>query len=264
MTSPTSTNLLRDKFVLHWLDESRSHRIMWMLELLELDYEVEVYLRDPDTWRGPKELFQIHPLGKAPVLEIMFADGRPLIKLAETGFIMQYLLTHYDPNHLLSSKDENEQLMIDYFVHYSEGTLQPILITMLINTSVKRIAPVGLKTVAKMLSKGLNNGYYIHEFYLNLEYLETRLRSEGTGFFVAGRLTAADIILSFPIYENLFDNEAGVKECSGETDLFRKFPQLGAWSDRIHNDALYSRISDVMRQKTHEMRQQQSRPKGKS
>lgn len=258
MTSPTiSRNKPRDKFTLFWLDDSRAHRVMWMLELLELDYEVDIYVRDPETWRGPKELFLVHPLGKAPILEVAFADGRPLVQLAETGLIMQYLLKHYDPNCLLSSRDENEQLMIDYFLHYSEGTLQPILITMLINTSMKRVAPIGLKTVAKLLSRGLNHGYYIHEFYLNLDYLEARLRSEGTGFFVAGKLTAADIILSFPVYENLFDNEAGVKECSGETELYRKYPRLGAWSDRVRNDPVYSRISSVMKEKTEEIRHSQ-------
>lgn len=254
MTSTAINSKPRDKFTLYWLDDSRAHRIMWMLELLGLDYEVEVYVRDPETWRGPKDLFLVHPLGKAPILEVSFADGRPPLQLAETGLIMQYLLRKYDPHCLLSSKDDNEQLMIDYFLHYSEGTLQPIIITMLINTSMKRVAPIGLKSVAKLLSRGLNHGYYIHEFYLNLDFLEARLRTEGTGFFVAGKLTAADIMLSFPVHENLFDNEGGVRECCGETELYRKYPQLGAWSDRVRNDPIYSRISDVMKGKTEEIR----------
>ncbi|QFZ27160.1 putative glutathione S-transferase [Clavispora lusitaniae] len=248
-----------DKFTLYWLDESRSHRIMWMLELLGLEYEVDVHLRHPETWRGPAELFNVHPLGKAPVLEIKFADGRPNLQLAETGLIMQYLLKHYDPSFILTPKREDEQLMVDYFIHYSEGTLQPILMAMLINTTAKRVAPIGLKTVAKLVTKGLNNGYYIHEFKLNLEYLNARLREEGTGFFVAGKLTAADIMLSFPVYENLFDNEAGVKECSGETDLYRKFPLLGAWCDKVKNDPIYSRITTVMRRKVEEIRHEKRR-----
>lgn len=242
-----------DKFTLYWLDESRSHRIMWLLELLELDYEVDIYLRDPQTWRGPPELFQLHPLGKAPVLEIKFADGRPDLQLAESGLIVQYLLKHYDPDYKLTPKDPMDQLLVDYYIHYTEGTLQPILITMLINTSVKRIAPLGLKTVAKLLSKGLNYGYYIHEFNLNLEYLNKKLLEQGTGYFVGGKLTGADIMLSFPIYENLFDNEVGVKECSGETNLHRKYPQLSAWCDRVKNDPIYSRITEVMREKVNEL-----------
>lgn len=242
-----------DKFTLYWLDESRSHRIMWLLEILELDYEVDIYLRDPETWRSPPQLFQVHPLGKAPVLDIKFADGRPDLQLAESGLIVQYLLKHYDTQYKLTPKSEMDQLMVDYYIHYTEGTLQPILITMLINTSVKRIAPFGLKTVSKLISKGLNYGYYVHEFNLNLEYLNKKLLEQGTGYFVGGKLTAADIMLSFPIYENLFDNEVGVKECSGETNLHKKYHQLSAWCDRIKNDPIYSRLTEIMRDKVNEL-----------
>lgn len=247
---PNSKN---DKFTLYWLDESRAQRLMWMLEILELEYEVDMYLRDEETWRSPPELFHVHPLGKAPVLEIQFADGSPTLQLAESGLIVQYLLRHYDAKHRLTPKLEEDRLQVDYYIHYTEGTLQPILISMLINTTVKRIAPMGLKTLAKMLSKGLNYGYYLHEFHLNLEYLNNKLRQNGTGYFVSNKLTAADIMLSYPVYENLFDNEVGVKECSGETELHKKYPQLAAWSDMVRNDPVYSRITEVMRNKVDEL-----------
>lgn len=243
----------KDKFTLYWLDESRSHRVLWLLELLELDYEVDIFLRDPETWRAPPELFQVHPLGKAPVLDIKFADGRPDLQLLETGLILKYLLTHYDPEYKFSPKDEGEKLMVDYYLHYSEGTIQPILMSMLINASAKRVAPLGLKTLAKLLSKGLNYGYYIHEWRINMEFLDNQLRKEGTGYFVGGKLTGADIILSFPIYENLFDNEIGALECTGEKDLHKKYPCLGAWCDKVKHNPEYQRITELMRQKVNEL-----------
>lgn len=242
-----------DKFTLYWLDESRTQRLMWLLELLELDYEVDINLRDPETWRGSPELFQVHPLGKAPILEIKFADGRPDLQLAESGLIFQYLLEHYDKDHELMPRSEREQLEVNYYIHYCEGTLQPILLSMLINATAKRIAPFGLKTLAKLLSKGINYGYYLQEFRVNLLFLDMKLRKQGTGYFVGDRLTAADVMLSFPIYENIYDNLQGVKEVSGEKDLVKKYPRLAAWSDMVKNDPIYLRITEVMQQKVNEL-----------
>lgn len=243
----------KDKFVLYWLDESRAHRILWLLELLELDYDVEIFLRHPETWRGPPELFQVHPLGKSPILEIHFYDGSPSLQLAESGLIIQYLLKKYDKQRRFSPKDERDKLLMNYYLHYAEGTLEAILMPMVINTSAKRVAPLGLRSLAKVYSRGMNNGYYIHEFHLNLRYLEDQLRNQGTGYFVGGKLTGADIILSFPLYENLFDNEAGVKECADDTDLFKTYPNLAAWSDRVRHNPAYARISLLMKEKRDEI-----------
>lgn len=198
-------------------------------------------------------MFHVHPLGKAPILEVKFADGRPDLQLAESGLIIQYLLKHYDPHRKFLPKGEREQIKMDYYLHYAEGTLEAILMSMLINSTAKRVAPFGMRTLAKVYSRGVNNGYYIHEYHLNLRYLENQLRNEGTGYFVGGKLTGADIILSFPIYENLFDNEAGVKECADETDLFKKYPNLAAWCDKIKNNPAYMRITEMMRNKVDEM-----------
>lgn len=242
-----------DRFLLHWLDQSRSHRILFMLELLDLDYDVEVYLRHPETWRGPLDLFLVHPSGKSPILEIFFADGRPSLKLAESGLIMQYLLKHYDPFNILNPTSEEEQLRVDYYLHYSEGTLQHIMISMLINSVAKAVAPRGFKSLAKLVTKGLNNGYYTHEWKLNMEFLERRLIEEDTGYFVGNKLTAADIMLTFPIYENVFDNEAGVREITGEKiNLFKSYPHLAAWSDRIAHHPLYIKVTDMMDDKVNE------------
>lgn len=224
-----------------------------MLELLGLDYDIEIYLRHPETWRSGQELFQIHPLGKAPVLEIFFADGRPSLKLAETGLIMQYLLKHYDPNNILNPESEDDKLRVDYYLHYSEGSLQHLMISMLINSVAKKVAPIGFKSLAKLVTRGLNNGYYVHEWKLNMEYLERQLAKEDTGFFVGNKLTAADVMLTFPIYENVFDNEAGVREVTGEkTNLFKTYPRMAAWSDRIANHPIYIKVTEMMDDRVNE------------
>lgn len=229
-----------------------------MLDLLNLDYDVKVYLRHAETWRGPKSLFKVHPLGKAPILEIHFADGSESLQLVESGLMMQYLLENYDTKGLLTYHDEANRLMIDYYLHYAEGSLEHILMALLINSTAKTIAPFGLKSVAKLVANGLNQGYYIHEYRLNLDYLEAQLSENGTGFFVGNKLTAADIILSFPIYENLFDNEDGVKECTGDKrDIYKLWPNLGAWCIRVvRNNPSYRKISEMMFQMIDEYKSQ--------
>lgn len=253
----------KDKFYLYWyvlakkkdffsysnifrLNDSRAHRILWTLEILKLDYEVEIHLRDPETFRCDT-MFDIHQLGKAPMLKIIFADGSEPLLLLESGLIMQYLLKHYDPENILNPEKEADKLRVDYYLHYSEGTLQHLQISILINSVAKKIAPIGLKYLAKVFGKGLNNGYYIHEWRLNLEYLEKKLKEEGTGYFIGDKLTAADIILSFPVMENVFDNEYQIhKLIYDDRSLTKQYPNLAQWSLMIKNNALYSKITQVM------------------
>lgn len=234
------------------------------MEVLDLEYEVKVYLRHPQTWRGPPELFKAHPLGKAPVLEVIFGDGSPPLKLVETGLIFQYLLTNYDHENLLTPTEPREKLKVDYYLHYAEGTLQGLLITLLINSVAKKIAPFGFQTLAKLVTRGLNNGYYLHEWYLSVDFLESELKKNGTGYFVGDRLSAADIMLSFPVYENIFDNPGGIKECVGITDdMYKLYPNLGAWCCRIRDDPVYVKIGAMMDEKVEQFKQKKGRRKSK-
>ncbi|MCP8718668.1 MAG: glutathione S-transferase [Asgard group archaeon] len=229
------------------LDDSRSHRILWLLEILQLDYEVKIYLRHPETWRGPLQLFDVHQLGKSPVLEIIFADGRPPIKIAELGFIIQYLLRYYDTDNILNPISQDQQLEVDYFLHYAEGSLQHIQMALLINSVSKYVAPFGTRKIVNTITKAINNGYYKHEWYLNFQYLEDRLAENGTGYFVGNKLTGADVILSFPVYENVFDNPDGVREICGEKrDLRKVYPHLAKWSRMIRNNPSYKKITEMM------------------
>lgn len=254
MTMDTPNHQLEDRFILHWLDDSRSHRILWILDLLNLDYEVKIYLRHPETWRGPLQLFDAHQLGKAPVLEVIFGDGRPPIKISELGFIIQYLLRYYDCQNILYPANLDQQLEVDYYLHYSEGSLQHIQMALLINSSAKHIAPFATKSVVKLVTKAINNGYYKHEWFLNMKYLEDRLEQNGTGFFVGDKLSGADVILSFPIYENVFDNLEGTKEILGDkVNIKKMFPNLFNWSRMIKNNSSYKKITELMNEKVEDL-----------
>lgn len=242
------------------MDLSRAHRILWLLEILELNYEVKVYIREPVTWRSPPELHAVHHSGKVPVLEIFHADGLPPLKLVESGYIILYLLRHYDVHNLLNPTEPALQEKVDYYLHYSEGTLQHILVSILVNSVAKSIAPLGTKTIAKYVTKAINNGFYVQEWKLNMEYLENQLKKEGTGFFVGNRLSGADIILSFPIYENIFDNEEEVHRFTGtKINLSRTYPHLYAWSSMIRDDPLYIKIDEMMDDMVQEKLEKKSR-----
>lgn len=214
---------------------------------MDLNYEVKIYLRHPKTFRGPTELFKIHPSGKSPILEVQFADGSKGLKLAETGLIIQFLLKYYDPQHFLHPKSPREQIKVDYYLHYAEGSLQHVLMTLLINSVAKKIAPLGLKTAVNFLTKALNKGYHIHEFKLNMKFLDDQLRKNGTGFFVGDGLTGADIILTFPIYENIYDNLEQVRTIlNDKIDMVKEFPHLAKWSEMIANNESYQKVAQYL------------------
>lgn len=215
---------------------------------------MKIYLRHPETWRGPLQLFDVHQLGKAPVLEIIFGDGRPPIKITELGFIIQYLLRVYDKENILNPISQEQQLEVDYYLHYAEGSLQHIQMALLINSVAKHVAPFATKAVVKIITKAINNGYYKHEWYLNFQYLEDRLAQNGTGFFVGNKLTGADVILSFPVYENVFDNPGGVREICGEKrDLRKVYPHLAKWSQMIKNNPTYKRVTEMMNEEVEDL-----------
>eukprot|EP01035_Chromulina_nebulosa_P060756 gene60755-biopygen44041 len=109
----------------HYLDNSRAHRILWLLEELGLDYEVKIYHRGPD-YRGPETLKAVHPLGKSPVIE----DKGKVI--AESGAIMEYLVGTYGGESLRPGEGTDERLRYIYWMHYAEGSAMPLLVMKLI------------------------------------------------------------------------------------------------------------------------------------
>lgn len=198
--------------IVHHLNNSRSQRILWMLEEQGTPYEVRHYARDPKTMRAPAALKQVHPLGKSPVIE---HEGHMLI---ETGAVAEYLLELGD-GHLSSPPHRDLVLRHRMFLHYAEGSMMPPLLALLVVGRLGLLGKPAKAPVMAMLGE-------------HLDWLESEL--ERKEWFVGDKLTAADIMMSFPL-------EAS--RSRGGLDASR--PNLIAWLERIHARPAYQRALEV-------------------
>lgn len=213
-----------------------------MLEELNVDYELKVYKRDKE-YRAPPELNKIHPLGKSPVIEVI-RDGKSLI-IAETGHVIEYLIKNYDTSKKLVPVTEEDKEQVDYFLHYSEGSLQPLLVSLLVNGTAVHMAPFPVKFLVRKIMNEINKAYYKTELIKNLNYLDNYLAKRGSKYFVGDKLSGADIIFLFPLIENLTDNKR-IKEFAGdEFDLRKLFPNICAWSDGILKEPKLIKANEI-------------------
>ena len=192
----------------HHLENSRSQRILWLLEEMAMPYQVKRYERDPKTMLAPRELRRIHSLGKSPLLE----DGKMII--SESGAIVEYLV---DKAHgaFGPPADRCNALRYRQFIHYAEGSLMPPLLSLLV---VKRLGLLGRPARKPLLSM----------FGRHLDYLDTEL--SGRPWFAGEDLTAADVMMSFPL--------EAARARAGLDDRRRN---LMNWLDRIHARPAYRR-----------------------
>ncbi len=180
----------------HHLNNSRSQRILWLLEELELDYEIVRYERDPVTIRAPESLKQIHPLGKSPVI----SDGE--VTVAESGAIIDYLIRRYGRDTLLPAEDSAEYREFTYWLHFAEGSLMPPLVMRLVFEKMKTSPmPFFIKPVAKMIADKVMSTFVNPEIRSMLAFVEQHL--ESNAWFAGDDLSGADFQMSFPL-------EAGV------------------------------------------------------
>ena len=142
---------------LHHLDQSRSFRILWALEELELDYQVQFYQRLP-TFAAPPELKLVHPLAKAPVL----TDDDQTI--AESAVILQYLQESYDVQQQFKPQHKAEQQQYRYWMHYAEGSLMPLLVMQLVMNNVPKHVPWLIKPIAEKITVGRQDWIYSPSF----------------------------------------------------------------------------------------------------
>ncbi|MDX1509241.1 MAG: glutathione S-transferase [Woeseiaceae bacterium] len=176
----------------HHLENSRSQRILWLLEELGADYEVRRYQRDPETSLAPPELKKLHPLGKAPVVTV---DDQTL---AESGAIIEYLVDRFDNGSLRPAADSPELQTYRYWLHYAEGTLAPLMVLSLIVNRIETApVPFFLKPVVKGIGKKVRAGYLDATIKANVEFLESSL--VGKTWFCGAHLSAADIQMSFAL-----------------------------------------------------------------
>lgn len=194
--------------IVHHLENSRSQRILWMLEELELPYEVKRYERNPKTMLAPPELKRVHPLGKSPVIQ----DGDTIV--AETGAIIEYLVDKAD-GRLGPPTHRDAILRYRFFLHYAEGSLMPPLLVKLVLARVPLFGKRAQARIQPMID-------------VHLDYLEREL--SGRDWFVGDQLTAADVLLSFPL--------EAARQRAG---LGASRPNLAAWLDRIHARSAFQR-----------------------
>lgn len=161
----------------HHLENSRSQRILWLLEELGEGYEVRTYKRHPKTMRAPRELRAVHPLGRSPVVEV---DGHRLI---ETGAIMDYLVVRAG-GRFGPAADMDGAIRYRQFLHYAEGSMMPPLLALLIIGKLGLLGRPARPTVQRMLND-------------HLDWLETELA--GRRYFAGDIFTAADMMMSFPL-----------------------------------------------------------------
>ena len=207
----------------HHLNNSRSQRVLWLLEELGLPYEIKKYQRDAKTMLAPPELLKVHPLGKSPVIT---DDGQTI---AETGAIVEYLIERYGNGRLAPAIGTPERLRWRYWLHFAEGSAMPPLLLKLI---FERIKVTKMPFFAKPIAKGISNKVLAAMVEPNLkrqlDFMEAELgKSE---WFAGNEFSAADIQMSFPV-------EAAAPRAGRDA----KRPKLMAFLKRIPARPAYRR-----------------------
>ena len=176
----------------HHLNNSRSQRVLWLLEELELPYEIKRYERNPKTIRAPDSLKAVHALGKSPVI----TDGA--VTVAESGAIVEYLVRSYGQEKLGVEPGSAAQREYTYWLHFAEGSLMPPLLMRLVFEKMKTSPmPFFIKPIARALSDKVMKAYVGPEIVSALRYIDAYL--QGRDWFAGSKLTGADIQMSFPL-----------------------------------------------------------------
>lgn len=210
----------------HHLNHSRSQRILWLLEELGLDYEIQRYERDRKTMLAPPSLRAVHPLGKSPVI----TDGE--LTLAESGAIIDYLIERYGAGRLAPAAGTPARLRYTYWLHYAEGSaMSPLLLKLVFDKIETAPMPFFIRPIAKAISGKAKRSFIEPQIAQHLDYLEAELSQ--TEWFAGGAFSGADIQLSFVL-------EAAAAR--GGLDATR--PHLMSFLQRIHARPAYLRAID--------------------
>jgi glutathione S-transferase len=207
----------------HHLNNSRSQRILWLLEELELSYEIKRYERDARTMLAPPSLCKVHPLGKSPVI----TDGGET--LAESGAIIEYLVDRYGAGRLAPAPGTPARLRYTYWLHYAEGSaMPPLLLKLVFNRIESGPMPFFVRPVARAIAGRVKSGFVEPQITRHLDYMEAELGR--FRWFAGDEFSAADIQMSFPL-------EVAIKRAG--LDMSR--PRLMDFLARIHARPGYHR-----------------------
>ena len=211
----------------HHLENSRSQRVLWLLEEMGLPYELRRYERDKQTMLAPPELRQVHPLGKSPVI----TDGE--ITMAESGAIIEYLTQAYEQGAaLVPARGSAEWRRYVYWLHFAEGSLMPPLLLKLIFNKVRNSPmPFFVKPIARGIADKVTASFVDPNLQRLLAFMEGELA--GRPWFAGEQFTAADVQMSFPL-----------EAAASRGGLDSRYPHLTAWLARVHARPAYKRALD--------------------
>jgi glutathione S-transferase len=209
--------------VVHHLNNSRSQRILWLLEELGLEYDIKKYQRDPKTMLAPPELLAIHPLGKSPVI----TDGG--VTVAESGAIIEYLLERYGDGRFVPAAGTPDKLRYTYFLHYAEGSaMTPLLMKLVFDRVETGPMPFFVKPIARGIAQKVKGSYIMPQIARHLDYMEAELSK--SAWFAGEQFSAADIQVSFVL-----------EAAASRGGLGQQYPKLTAFLERIHARPAYQR-----------------------
>ncbi|MES2959401.1 MAG: glutathione S-transferase [Pseudomonadota bacterium] len=205
----------------HHLENSRSQRVLWLLEELNLTYHVKRYARDKKTSLAPPELEAVHPLGKSPVI----SDGSNVV--AETGAIVEYLLDRAGGALLRPAAGTPERLRFTYWLHFAEGSAMPPMVMALVFNKV-RTAPMPFfaKPIAKAIADKVMKGFVKPNIDRQLNFMEAELAARP--WFAGEAFSAADIMMSFPL-----------EAAASRAGMGARYPRIGEFLTRIHARPAY-------------------------
>jgi glutathione S-transferase len=207
----------------HHLNNSRSQRVLWLLEELGVPYEVVRYQRDAKTMLAPPALLAVHPLGKSPVI----VDGA--VTVAESGAIVDYLVDHYGAGRLIPPANTPQRLRYTYWLHYAEGSaMPPLLLKLVCDRIANSPAPWPISVVARRIAGTVVDSFVGPQLKLHLDYMESELAAHP--WFAGEEFTAADVQMSFPL-------EAAALRAG----LNATRPHLMNFLERIHARDAYKR-----------------------
>jgi glutathione S-transferase len=176
----------------HHLNNSRSQRILWLLEELGVPYDVIRYERDAKTMLAPPALLAVHPLGKSPVV----TDNG--VTVAESGAIVEYLMDKYGNGRLIPPAGTPDRLRYTYWLHYAEGSAMPPLLLKLIFDRVETTPmPWPFSAMTRRIAGGVRGAFIAPQLKRHLDFMEAELATRP--WFTGEEFTAADVQMSFPL-----------------------------------------------------------------
>jgi glutathione S-transferase len=209
--------------IVHHLNNSRSQRVLWLLEELGVPYEVKRYERDATTMLAPPALLAVHPLGKSPVI----VDDT--VTVAESGAIIEYLVDRYGGGRLIPPAETPERLRYTYWLHYAEGSAMPPLLLKLVFDRVENSpAPWPISAIARRIAGTVQSTFIGPQLKKHLDYMEAEL--DAHTWFAGEQFTAADVQMSFPL-----------EAAASRAGLNVSRPRLIAFLNRIHARDAYKR-----------------------